>query len=676
MILPSATSTWCATTIIPTSARCASWASRWRSTKPRRRIRVRRPRSESTRTTCCASWATMPRPSPTCTRAASWEGRRREVRGHPLRGRRRHRDHHARSPRRPQCDERDDASRADGMLHDARHRRRRACRGRHRRRPARVLGRRRHPRVRRAPGADRLPRVPQARGLPSGNGSVSAADHRGHPRLRAGRWPGAGARLRHSPGQRRRSARSDRGQSRHHPGRRRHPTPAPARGPWQSARDDPHRHPNQRERSAGHRAGGARGARGRGAGSGPDAGAHAGRQGAGGAALRQGSGGQGPGAPAQRRDPARERSGHAAPHDGRPGRRRARVPRKTQAALHRSLMPFSYYARLSRAQQAIYRKSDEIIEVRLPRPEDLHPLVEDLATALTSEDRALTQETTARLILGLCKVLGMPAVRVEVLAARPHARWGELHGLYTAERGRTPKIQLWMRTAKQRRVVAFRTYLRTLLHEVGHHIDYTLLRLRDSMHTEGFYKRESSLFHQLVPSDRGSSEGGVAPFGERTAAMPTIEEYAKQPVAQRLGRLERTADELVAAVKGHNPGVLGRRPDGKNWAAVEVLCHLRDVEEFFQLRFEAITTMDEPRFSPANPDRWAEDRQYLRNDAGEALAAFRRRREETLTALRKMTADQWKRAGIHPARGRMSADDVLTLMAWHDDNHLDQLKRA
>ena len=86
-----------------------------------------------------------------------------------------------------------------------------------------------------------------------------------------------------------------------------------------------------------------------------------------------------------------------------------------------------------------------------------------------------------------------------VLAARPHAHWGELHGLYTAERDRVPKIQLWMRTAKQKRVVAFRTFLRTLLHEVGHHIDYTLLRLPDSYHTEGFYKRESSLFYQIVP---------------------------------------------------------------------------------------------------------------------------------------------------------------------------------
>ena len=62
-----------------------------------------------------------------------------------------------------------------------------------------------------------------------------------------------------------------------------------------------------------------------------------------------------------------------------------------------------------------------------------------------------------------------------------------------------------MRTARHRRVVAFRTFLRTLLHEIGHHVDYELLRLADSFHTEGFFKRESSLFRQLVP------EAGVDP---------------------------------------------------------------------------------------------------------------------------------------------------------------------
>jgi hypothetical protein len=31
-----------------------------------------------------------------------------------------------------------------------------------------------------------------------------------------------------------------------------------------------------------------------------------------------------------------------------------------------------------------------------------------------------------------------------------------------------------------------------------HHLDYELLRLPDSFHTEGFYQRESSLLRQLL----------------------------------------------------------------------------------------------------------------------------------------------------------------------------------
>jgi hypothetical protein len=58
-----------------------------------------------------------------------------------------------------------------------------------------------------------------------------------------------------------------------------------------------------------------------------------------------------------------------------------------------------------------------------------------------------------------------------------------------------------MRTARQARVVAFRTFLRTLLHEIGHHLDYTHLKLAESFHTGGFFRRESSLFHQLIPME-------------------------------------------------------------------------------------------------------------------------------------------------------------------------------
>jgi len=338
-------------------------------------------------------------------------------------------------------------------------------------------------------------------------------------------------------------------------------------------------------------------------------------------------------------------------------------PRRPRRAYNPEQMPFSYYARLPRAQQAIYRRSDAITEIRLPQAERFAAAIDAVEAALLADDRAATQAASERVINGLMAVLGAPPVRVEVLAARPHARWGELHGLYTAERGKRPKIQLWMRTAKQKRVVAFRTYLRTLLHEVGHHLDYTVLRLEESYHTEGFYKRESSLFHQLVTDLRRS-------------AMPTMEEYAKQPREQRMKRLERTADELAAVIRGQSETALARRPDPKNWAAKEVVCHVRDTEEGFMVRFDTIMASDNPRLTAPEPDRWAEERQYLHNDTGEALAAFRKRREETLAFLRKLGAGDWERGGTHPVRGRVTIDQFLTLMAWHDDNHLDQLRRA
>jgi uncharacterized damage-inducible protein DinB len=159
--------------------------------------------------------------------------------------------------------------------------------------------------------------------------------------------------------------------------------------------------------------------------------------------------------------------------------------------------------------------------------------------------------------------------------------------------------------------------------------------------------------------------------------MPTMEEYAKQPREQRIQRLTHTADELAAAIRGQSDAVLSRRPDAKNWAAKEVVCHLRDAEEAFGGRFEQILAMDtDPTLAGPNADRIAEERQYLRNDAGEALAAFRRRRRETLEVFGKLTPAQWDKGGLHPVRGRITLDGFLTLMAWHDDNHLDQLRRA
>lgn len=61
--------------------------------------------------------------------------------------------------------------------------------------------------------------------------------------------------------------------------------------------------------------------------------------------------------------------------------------------------------------------------------------------------------------------------------------------------------------------------------------------------------------------------------------MPTRDEWLKQPLPARLQRIARAPDELAAAIRDKSDVELSRRPDPKNWAAKEVVCHLRDIEE-------------------------------------------------------------------------------------------------
>lgn len=159
--------------------------------------------------------------------------------------------------------------------------------------------------------------------------------------------------------------------------------------------------------------------------------------------------------------------------------------------------------------------------------------------------------------------------------------------------------------------------------------------------------------------------------------MSTVQDYVGQPREQRLEHLTRTGDRLAAAIKGQSGEALSRRPDPTSWAAKEVVCHLRDTEEVFGARMAQVVAMDvDPALVATNPDRWADERQYLVNDVAGALAAFRRRRAETLETFGKLTQAQWDKGAIHPTLGRITLDDFLAIIAWHDENHLDQLGRA
>src|SRR2546427_2723669 len=170
--------------------------------------------------------------------------------------------------------------------------------------------------------------------------------------------------------------------------------------------------------------------------------------------------------------------------------------------------------------------------------------------------------------------------------------------------------------------------------------------------------------------------------------MRAADEYSRLSIETRLDQLQQTPEELERAIAGKTDAELSRRPDAHNWAAKEIVCHLRDVEELFQIRFHTVVALDEPRIlvlgasaedlaawriggaigHPLDPGRWAEERQYRRHDAAAALAAFGRRRAEVLTLLRGLGASEWTRRGIHLRPGPLPLGAGGARPAAHDDN--------
>ena len=168
-------------------------------------------------------------------------------------------------------------------------------------------------------------------------------------------------------------------------------------------------------------------------------------------------------------------------------------------------------AKLTPFQQRIFDRSTAVTTIDLAPPTQLRAAAKALSAALAAEEQARVAALSQTIVNHICWQLNIRTVQVRVHGIRPSNRQGELHGLYTQYGGgsKNDSIQVWMRTAKRKQTVAFRTFLRTLLHEVCHHLDYTYFHFRESYHTEGFFQRESSLFRLLVaPTTKPAQASG------------------------------------------------------------------------------------------------------------------------------------------------------------------------
>lgn len=145
-----------------------------------------------------------------------------------------------------------------------------------------------------------------------------------------------------------------------------------------------------------------------------------------------------------------------------------------------------------------YRLSNRSQTVEFALDRRCREALDDLLRSRSAEKR---QEQGNSLAQELCRLAGSTTPRVIVKdTPRPHrVREGRLSYQKLATYSvRTRTIRIHNLTARRKQVVAPRTFLETLLHELMHHWDFELLKLRRSLHTSGFYHRLGNLKRALL----------------------------------------------------------------------------------------------------------------------------------------------------------------------------------
>lgn len=138
-----------------------------------------------------------------------------------------------------------------------------------------------------------------------------------------------------------------------------------------------------------------------------------------------------------------------------------------------------------------------------------------------------------------------------------------------------------------------------------------------------------------------------------------------------LEQLNRSAQQIVNRVREVAESDL-RRKSGSEWAALEVLGHLRDREQLFGERIalfasgaELIPNWDE--------EAAAAEGRYLRDEAQPTVTAFQELRQKNIQQLAAAEA-AWDRVAQHEVQGPYSLRTEAERVVAHDEAHLRQLE--
>lgn len=142
-----------------------------------------------------------------------------------------------------------------------------------------------------------------------------------------------------------------------------------------------------------------------------------------------------------------------------------------------------------------------------------------------------------------------------------------------------------------------------------------------------------------------------------------------------LQQLEETPAELRRLVANVDAARLSTPEAPGKWSVRQVLAHVADSDVVLAWRLRMILAQDRPPIQGYDQDAWSQHLGYDEVDVQQSLEVITALRHWNLRLIKRATADDLQRVGIHSERGEESVAHLMKLYAAHDLLHLNQVNR-
>ncbi|MGL4610188.1 MAG: DinB family protein [Trueperaceae bacterium] len=137
--------------------------------------------------------------------------------------------------------------------------------------------------------------------------------------------------------------------------------------------------------------------------------------------------------------------------------------------------------------------------------------------------------------------------------------------------------------------------------------------------------------------------------------------------------LQQTPSKLEDLLETLNSADFDESYEEGKWTTREILAHMADVELMMGYRLRQAVAETNHTLQVMEQDLWA--KRYKRLEPSLAVETFRALRGWNLALFSTFGLEDWNKEVEHPERGKETVDLMVSFLAGHDLNHLQQLEK-